>query len=261
MADFDHVKDSGARRDFDTGSVRDVRTGKGRYDLLPPVAIKRLAQHFENGAVKYGDKNWELGQPLSGFLDSGLRHGFNLLDLQVDEDHAAAAVWNFVAFLCTAEWIIDGRLPRSLDDIGFCDALEEAREDAELEGGRPYVPPVLAEAEMVVDTDLRENEGEERTTVLSREGSPEADGIVDFSPVYWAIPLTDHQESLHLGEGWQHVGYLREIEARFEAGPPAETTDRLGSLAAVQRSLDRDQRSRDPRAEAYEDLHGVDPYA
>lgn len=147
MTGFDHVKDSGERRDFGTGSVRDVRTGKGRYDLLPPVAIKRLAQHFENGAVKYGDKNWELGQPLSGYLDSGLRHGFNLLDLQVDEDHAAAAIWNFIAFLCTAEWIIDGRLPRDLDDIGFCDALEESREDKAL----PYAGEL--KVDLNIDTD------------------------------------------------------------------------------------------------------------
>lgn len=121
---FDSVKDSGERRDFGTGSVRDVRTGKGRYDLLPPLVIKRLAQHYENGAVKYGDNNWKLGQPLSGFLDSGLRHGFNLLDLMVDEDHAAAAIWNFAAFMWTAEEIRAGRLPRELDDIGYLAKLE-----------------------------------------------------------------------------------------------------------------------------------------
>ena len=49
----------------------------------------QLDQHFENGAVKYGDNNWKLGQPLSGYLDSGLRHAFNTLDLQVDEDTLA----------------------------------------------------------------------------------------------------------------------------------------------------------------------------
>jgi hypothetical protein len=154
VTDFDHVKDSGERRSFGTGSVRDVRTGKGRYDLIPPKAVKRIAQHFENGAVKYGDKNWELGQPLSSYLDSGLRHTFNLLDLQVDEDHAAAGIWNLIAFLCTADWIIEGRLPRDLDDIGYCDALEEAREDKALddldddEGWEPSGVDLL-EADMV----------------------------------------------------------------------------------------------------------------
>ena len=37
------LKDSGARRDFDTGAVRDVSEGKGRCDLLP---LKILGDYF-----------------------------------------------------------------------------------------------------------------------------------------------------------------------------------------------------------------------
>lgn len=179
MTTFDGVKDSGERRAFDTGSVRDVRTGKGRFDLIPPEGILRLAQHFENGAVKYGDRNWQLGQPLSSYIDSGLRHGYNLLALKVDEDHPSAAIWNFMAFLCTAEWIIEGKLPRELDDIGYCDALEESRENDELEqlapsGNHDHTASMLtapAEAPMAVVTEA----GEERvqTTVLSDAGVPD----------------------------------------------------------------------------------------
>jgi hypothetical protein len=124
MTDFDSVKDSGERRDFGTGSVRDVSTGKGRYDLLPPMAIRRLAQHYENGAAKYGDNNWKLGQPLGTYLDSGIRHAFNVLDLQVDEDHPAAVAWNLISFMWTVDEIRAGRLPRDLDNIGYIDALE-----------------------------------------------------------------------------------------------------------------------------------------
>lgn len=113
------VKDSGERQDFGTGSVRDTRTGKGRYDLLPPRAIRRLARHFENGAAKYGDRNWELGQPLSRYLDSGIRHGFSLLEGDASEDHAAAAVWNFLCFIDTAERIQAGLLDRALDDMAY----------------------------------------------------------------------------------------------------------------------------------------------
>ena len=63
MADFEWetVMDSGERQEFSTGSVRDTRKGKGRFDLLPPKAIRRLAVHFESGAIKYGDRNWEKG--------------------------------------------------------------------------------------------------------------------------------------------------------------------------------------------------------
>ena len=37
------TKDSGARREFTTGSRRDSRRGKGRFDLISPIAIRRLA--------------------------------------------------------------------------------------------------------------------------------------------------------------------------------------------------------------------------
>ncbi len=116
---FDAVKDSGERRSWDTGSVRDLAVGKGRYDLLPPYSIKRIAQHFENGAVKYGDRNWELGQPLSCYIDSALRHGFNVSAGMHDEDHASAAAWNWMAFMHTAEKVRLGELPAELDDIGW----------------------------------------------------------------------------------------------------------------------------------------------
>lgn len=115
---FDGVVDSGARRDFGTGSVRDVADGKGRFDLLPFYPIERIAQHFENGARKYGDRNWQKGQPLHVYLDSGLRHTFKLLDGWSDEDHAAAAAWNLLAYMWTAREIAEGRLPRSLDTLG-----------------------------------------------------------------------------------------------------------------------------------------------
>lgn len=97
--DFNEVKDSGEREDFATGSVRDSREGKGRYDLLSPYAMRRLTRHFAAGAVKYGDRNWEKGQPLSRYLDSALRHLFNYLEGQLDEDHLAAAAWNVLAMI------------------------------------------------------------------------------------------------------------------------------------------------------------------
>lgn len=111
------VKDSGVRESFDTGSVRDSRAGKGRYDLLPTRAIRRVARHFEAGAAKYGDRNWEKGQPISRYLDSALRHTFNHLEGQRDEDHLAAAAWNILAAIETEVRIADGSLPFSLDDL------------------------------------------------------------------------------------------------------------------------------------------------
>jgi hypothetical protein len=114
--EFDHVVDSGERQSFQTGAVRDTQTQKGRYDLLPPYAIERLAKHFENGAVKYQDRNWERGIPLMRYLDSALRHMFKLLDGQTDEDHAEAAMWNIACYIQTEKWIKEGILPKELDD-------------------------------------------------------------------------------------------------------------------------------------------------
>lgn len=115
--EFKEVKDSGKRQEFPTGSRRDLNTGKGRYDLLPTYAIQRLAQHFENGAVKYGDRNWEKGQPLSRYLDSAIRHAFKGLAGIKDEDHLAASCWNLLCLIETEHRIELGLLPKELNDL------------------------------------------------------------------------------------------------------------------------------------------------
>ena len=114
---FDSVKDSGERRDFETGSRRDVRVGKGRYDLLNPIVTKRLARHYENGAVKYGDHNWELGQPMMSYLDSCKRHLDMFQEGLRDEDHLAAAMWNIASMIYTGEMVARGILPEELNDM------------------------------------------------------------------------------------------------------------------------------------------------
>lgn len=111
------LKDTGKRQRFATGAVRDVSVGKGRFDLLPPYAIFRIARHFEAGAVKYGDSNWRKGIPLSRYLDSAERHLNKLKCGMDDEDHAAAAAWNILCFIETKKAIEEGILPQELDDI------------------------------------------------------------------------------------------------------------------------------------------------
>lgn len=97
------LQDSGDRTEFGTGAVRDMHEGKGRLDLLPACAILRLARHYENGANKYSDRNWEKGIPTSVMMDSGLRHLFKYLDGWVDEDHLAAAAWNILGAMYMEE--------------------------------------------------------------------------------------------------------------------------------------------------------------
>lgn len=114
---FDKVKDSGERQEFETGSVRDTNIGKGRFDLIAPYAMLRIAQHYENGARKYGDHNWTLGQPLSRYMDSAMRHMTKIIMGLEDEDHLSAACWNLLAVIETQKRIELGILPKELDDL------------------------------------------------------------------------------------------------------------------------------------------------
>lgn len=115
------LKDSGKRQEFTTGSQRDTREGKGRYDLLSPWALKAIVIVLEKGAIKYGERNWEKGQPLSRYVDSAIRHGMQILAGKLDEDHAAQAAWNWMAFIHTKYMIDIGKLPKELDDITWED--------------------------------------------------------------------------------------------------------------------------------------------
>lgn len=93
------LHDSGERQQFNTGAVRDPAKGKGRYDLISPHALKRLALHYEAGAEKYADRNWEKGIPMSRCFSSAVRHLFQWLAGMRNEDHLAAAAWNVFAIM------------------------------------------------------------------------------------------------------------------------------------------------------------------
>ena len=99
------IKDSGERTEFATGAVRDMHEGKGRFDLLPMCVLMRLAKHYENGCLKYGDRNWEKGIPCHSFADSAMRHLVKYMDGWKDEDHLVAAIWN----LCGLAWTEEKR--------------------------------------------------------------------------------------------------------------------------------------------------------
>lgn len=128
------IKDSGTRREFESGAVRDIQEGKGRCDLMPldvvgdflaaPVlmcigrfqqtgdvcdlmdALSRfdayepytmmleVAKHFEEGAKKYGEENWQLGINAKNYVDSAVRHYLKYLRGDEDESHSRAFVWN-----------------------------------------------------------------------------------------------------------------------------------------------------------------------
>lgn len=90
------IADSGDRRVFETGAVRDMHEGKGRMDLLPWAAIMEVSKHCENGAKKYGEHNVDKGIPTSSLCDSAMRHLAKYLDGWTDEPHLLAAAWNLL---------------------------------------------------------------------------------------------------------------------------------------------------------------------
>ena len=158
------IKDSGERREFSTGAVRDVAEGKGREDLLPldsvaeffkqydspkfmspkahtvatilfeleevqfcrncgsPVAhildaaeefirvafknefgfaFMELAKHYEQGAKKYTERNWQKGILCHCYIDSCVRHLLKWYDGWDDEPHDRAVLWNLFGLMWT----------------------------------------------------------------------------------------------------------------------------------------------------------------
>lgn len=138
------IKDSGVRREFETGAVRDIQEGKGRCDLMPLVAVGQIlnnvtlcfigsftecgdadylrnaltasgvyhdahtmflevSKHFEEGAKKYGEHNWQKGIPAHCYVDSAVRHYIKYLRGDADEPHDRAFVWNILCCIWTCE--------------------------------------------------------------------------------------------------------------------------------------------------------------
>lgn len=90
------LKDSGTRREFGTGAVRDMAEGKGDMVAMPHLALLRLSRHYEAGGKKYGRQNYKKGILISSFMDSALRHMHKYLAGMDDEDHLAAAAFNIL---------------------------------------------------------------------------------------------------------------------------------------------------------------------
>jgi hypothetical protein len=86
-----------AVRKFDSGAMRQPTAGNGRYDLIPPLVLRRIALIFEEGAEKYGDRNYEKGIPVSNFINHALIHLINYLSGDDSEDQLGKVVWNIMA--------------------------------------------------------------------------------------------------------------------------------------------------------------------
>jgi len=92
------IKDSGKRKEFASGMVRDVTEGKIDYTLaFDGPMFERYAKHLTKGAVKYSKRNWMKAkgqEELDRFRESALRHFLQWCRGETDEDHAAAVFFN-----------------------------------------------------------------------------------------------------------------------------------------------------------------------
>jgi hypothetical protein len=111
------LKDSGKRRKFKTGAVRDRGDLKGLPVLRAVHALQRYDLHNQKGSLKYDARNWEKGIPLSEFVNSAVRHLDKEIAGYADEDHEAAALWNIAHYIETKHRIRVGILPKELDDM------------------------------------------------------------------------------------------------------------------------------------------------
>lgn len=89
------VAKSGTVRTYDGGGIREDVPGKGKYQFISTVGLRRLAQRYEYGYRKYGAaENYKKGLPTSECINSAMRHLVNYLEGDNSEDHLAAVAWN-----------------------------------------------------------------------------------------------------------------------------------------------------------------------
>ena len=82
---------------FFTGAVRGTDAGDTRYDLITPIGLRRIAETYAEGAVKYSPRNWEKGIPASNLINHAMKHIEQWRAGDTSEDHLAHAVWNLMA--------------------------------------------------------------------------------------------------------------------------------------------------------------------
>ena len=95
------IKDSGKRRQYETGAQRDRGDIKPRPDLIHPYFNFRFGLHLAKGAIKYDEYNWYKGMPLSDWYASLKRHIEDVGMGLNDEDHLSAIAFNVMGYMIT----------------------------------------------------------------------------------------------------------------------------------------------------------------
>lgn len=130
------MKTSDKQDKFESGAQRDSGAGKGCPHMIPPLALQRLAKHYESGGKAYGSHNWLHGMPLARLYDSAFRHlAIGWLGGDRSEDHLAACLWNVVGLMITEDKVLKGELTWEL--------VQKLDENGNMEGLPPDLVKVL----------------------------------------------------------------------------------------------------------------------
>lgn len=95
---------------FESGAVRGVEETNARFDLITPVGLRRLAETYGEGSLKYSDRNWEKGIEASNLMNHAMTHLNQYMSGDRTEDHLAHAVWNLMAIMHFEE-----KMPRMIN--------------------------------------------------------------------------------------------------------------------------------------------------
>lgn len=112
------MRHSDSKTDFSTGAHRDSDEGKGQPSLISPVLIHRLGVLLQKGAEHYGADNWAKGMPYRRTADSMIRHIFQWLAGDTEEDHLAAVCFGAMCLMTYEEF---GKDENGVEDSGLDD--------------------------------------------------------------------------------------------------------------------------------------------
>lgn len=74
---------------------------KKPFDGDPLTLLLELSIHFEEGAEKYGENNWQKGIPVERYINSAVRHYLKWMRGDNDERHDRAFAWNIICAMWT----------------------------------------------------------------------------------------------------------------------------------------------------------------
>lgn len=90
------------QKDGDTNHLISAMVQCEIFDDLCTMLLD-VAKHFEEGAKKYGENNWQKGIPTWCYIDSAVRHYLKFLRGDKDEPHDRAFVWNLMCCIWTCK--------------------------------------------------------------------------------------------------------------------------------------------------------------